>query len=141
LWTFGAPAHADDDGFSVEWGAMRALQGGLALTGDRRGRIAVVSPPDLALAAATVESFVVALEGVGDDATIEVRARDGVGAAWRSLARSVVRNARATPAGFVLPCALPATWQSRDLHQLRIAVAPVRRTRVELRRIAILRRA
>ena len=141
LWTFGTPAHADDDGFSVEWGTMRALQGELALTGDRRGRIALVSPPDLALAAATVESFVVALEGVGDDATIEVLARDAVGAAWRTLARSPVRDARATPAGFVLACALPATWQRRNLHQLRIALAPVGRAHIELRRIAILRRA
>jgi hypothetical protein len=140
LWTFGTHAHEDDDGFSIETGSLRALRGALALAADREGRVVLVSPPDLALAAATIEGFVVALEDIDDAVTIEVGARDAADAPWQTLVRSDVREAPRTQAGFLVSFPPVPTWRAHDVYQLRIVLSLGPRARAVLRRIAILRR-
>ncbi|MGE5168831.1 MAG: hypothetical protein ACM3JC_00525 [Rudaea sp.] len=140
LWTFGTQVHADDDGFTIDAGAMRALRGALELTADDGGRVALLSPPDLALAATTIESFVVGLEDVRGDATLEVDARPSIDAPWAPIARSAVCRARRTAAGLLLPASLPAVPDARDVGQMRIAIALAPRAHCVLCRVAILRR-
>jgi hypothetical protein len=48
LWTFGAPAHADADGWETEVGALAARPGQLVLTA-QDGRVVLRSPRELAL--------------------------------------------------------------------------------------------
>src|SRR5438067_7089717 len=49
LWTFGTPRHADGDGWTAESGSIAIAAGGLRLTTNAEGRVAVVSPHGIVL--------------------------------------------------------------------------------------------
>jgi len=134
LWTFGTQVHEDADGWRVERGGMRPLRGALALTPDREGAIALVSPRDLALAAATFTLVV----GVADDIDVRLIAIDmqpAPDAPWRPLARIETHGIVRTAAGRVLDCSVPGATGSIDA--LRVTLVVGSAAAVTLERVAI----
>ena len=129
LWTFGTPVHADADGWAIATGAMRALEGALALTADARGTIVLVSPGGL-----EARRFARLVVAVADAAagTLDVAVRDDEDAPWRAAARVRLADAVETSAGFAVDLA-----QSR-IAQIRLTFATAPHARLTLARVALL---
>ncbi|HEX6136856.1 MAG TPA: hypothetical protein VF059_04320 [Casimicrobiaceae bacterium] len=138
LWTFGSRVHADDDGWAVAGGSARPLPGALEITAERGGRVALVSPPEIALAGDAIDGIVVGLpDAVAVDA-IEVAGRETVDASWRPLARRDGGEIEVTAAGRLVRVA-PAAGPT-PIDQLRLTVVLARAAPFTLARVAILRR-
>jgi hypothetical protein len=140
LWTFGAPTHADDDGWSVEAGTMRALPGAIEIAADGAGCVVLVSPPEIALRGADIDAIVVGLpDGVAARA-IDVAAR-GIGdRAWRPLARAGDSDCERTAAGRIVRVTR-ADGAAADVDRVRITLVLAPQAATTLARVAILRRA
>ena len=138
LWTFGAGAHADSDGYCAETGAMHAAAGALELTADREGLVILVSPPEVALPRATIEAFVLGLSGTTRVEWIVVEGRAAIDAPWRPLAHARGERIEVAAAGRTVRCS--ANAETDDVDQLRIALALAPLAQATLRRIAVLRR-
>jgi hypothetical protein len=152
LWTFGAAAHADADGWEAEVGALAPRPGQLALA-PQGGRVVLRSPPELALTARSADRLVLgfgapAPSAVGRPAPdapprlprrLRVEARSDEAAPWRRLAdvADVSTLARA-PAGLVVPLVLPAAPAGRGFDRLRIELEFADGATAPLARIAVL---
>ena len=139
LWTFGTPAHADDDGWTLDAGSMRALRGGLELTADPRGRVTLVSPPEVALRWRDIEAVVVGLPGDLRIEAIRFDARAMRGARWRRLTQARADFPGCTAAGRVV--AIPPMARDDTIDQLRMTLRVAPRAQFRLARVAILRNA
>ncbi|HET8875020.1 MAG TPA: hypothetical protein VFO53_01720 [Casimicrobiaceae bacterium] len=138
LWTFGTPVHADDDGWTLDAGSMRALPGGLALTADRRGRVTLVSPPEVALRCGDIDAVVAGLPGDVAPEAIRIDARGANGARWQQLVDARASSLACTAAGRVI--AIPRITRAIDVDQLRMTIRVAPCAQFTLERVAILRR-
>jgi hypothetical protein len=152
LWTFGAAAHADADGWEAEVGALAPRPGHLALA-PKDGRLVLRSPPELALTARNTDRLVLGFEEPGPSAAgrpataappqfprrLRVDARAAGAGPWRRLAdvADVSTLARA-PAGLVVPLAVTAGPAGPDFDRLRIELEFADGATAPLARIAVL---
>lgn len=97
LWTFGAPGHADADGWTAERGTLVAEPGRALLTPDANGAVVLVSPPELMLDRGRAWRLV-AIAGDRAPRAMRILAREASGAAWAMLASTEGREARLPPA-------------------------------------------
>jgi hypothetical protein len=137
LWTFGTPAHADDDGWTLDAGSMRALPGGLELTADRRGRVTLVSPPEVALQRHDTDAVVAGLPRDVPLEAIRIDARSANGGRWQRLVDARAGTLAATTAGRMI--AIPRVTRAIDVDQLRMTIRAAPRAQFTLARVAILR--
>jgi hypothetical protein len=136
LWTFGTAAHADDDGWRVEAGSLRALRGALELTAGAGNRIVLVSPSEVALASDAIDGIVIGLAEEVEVTTIDVDARTAIDAPWRRLAHANAGALQTSPAGRIVK-AVPLAL-AEEVDQLRVTISLVGRARTTLTRVAIL---
>ena len=101
LWTFGAPAHADADGWSAVRGTLVAQPGRAVIAPDASGIVALDSPPELMLDRARAWRLVVLTDGPAPR-SLRVFARAAKDAPWDALATSAGGEAR-LPAGRPAP--------------------------------------
>ena len=138
LWTFGSPAHADDDGWTVEAGSARRTPGALALLADRSGRVVLVSPREIALAGSDIECFVVGISDAPALEAIDIAVRATVDAPWLPLARGDRERLPGVAAGRLVACDGAAGGTRVD--QVRVTISLGRNPSCTLARVAILRR-
>lgn len=135
LWTFGTPQLASDDGWTVAApAALAADRGRVEIRGP--GRLALVSPPGLALRRGSVDRLVLGVEpGVLAQVGIEARTAGGDWVVLRPA--SGATEWTTSPAGVVLPLTWPASVAGAEALRLtldrRDAGAPL-----AIRRIALL---
>jgi hypothetical protein len=96
LWTFGAPGHADADGWTSERGTLAAWPGRAVITPDASGAIVLVSPAELMLDHARAWRLVVLTDGAAPR-TLRVEGRAAKDAPWVALASAAGREARLSP--------------------------------------------
>jgi hypothetical protein len=96
LWTFGAPGHADADGWTTERGTLAALPGRAVLTPDPSGATVLVSPAELMLDRARAWRLVVLTDGAAPR-TLRVEGREAKDAPWVALAATAGGEARLSP--------------------------------------------
>jgi hypothetical protein len=137
LWTFGTQAHADDDGWTADAGALTPSPGALTLDASWRGVVTLHSPRGLALPGARIDGFVVGVMPDAGIARIEVAVRSATSARWQRMARCAGRAIEWVDAGAWLR-ATQATAAPVD--QLRIVFDVARKRRITLTRVAILMR-
>jgi len=137
LWTFGTQAHADDDGWTVDAGALTPSPGALTLDANWRGVVTLHSPRGLAVPAARIGGFVVGLIPDAGIARIEIAARSPNSARWQRIVRCTGRALEWVDAGAWLRATHAA---DAPVDQLRIALDVARKTRLTLTRVAILMR-
>jgi hypothetical protein len=136
LWTFGTQLHADDDGWRVEAGSLRRLPGALAVAPDRDGRVVLVSPAEVGLAAGAIEAVVVGLTDATTVASIDVAIRAGADAVWQPFARTTGRECEIVSAGILVKRTTSSC--GIDVDQLRIAITFAQPGEGALRRVAVL---
>jgi hypothetical protein len=142
LWTFGSPQHADGDGWIAEHGEAVPRPGHLALRAGADGIVTLLSPDDLALAAAKALTLVLGLPRTAAvrGVTLFVRNRVASGAgtadgAWALRAAAERDALRWCDAGLVVP--LPP--QHDGIHaRLRIRIAFEAGASASLARIALI---
>jgi hypothetical protein len=137
LWTFGTQAHADDDGWTVDAGALTASSGALTLDANWRGVVTLHSPRGLAVPAARIGGFVVGLIPDASIARIEIAARCANSARWQRIVRCAGRAIEWVDAGAWLRATHAA---AAPVDQLRITLEVARKRRITLTRVAILMR-
>jgi len=122
LWTFGTPRHADDDGWSLERGALVPGRGFVELTAEATAVLR--SPPDQVLRPRALDTLVL---GLADDAAlarVEVWARSGPDAPWTAIGAPLAGGALPrSAAGVLVPLAWPATWRARGVIAERLKIA------------------
>ena len=96
LWTFGAPGHADADGWTTERGTLAAEPGRVVLTPDPSGATVLVSPAELMLDGARAWRLVVLTDGAAPRA-LRVEGRTARDASWVALAATAGGEARLPP--------------------------------------------
>ncbi len=168
LWTFGAPAHADADGWVSEVGTLAATPGRLVLTA-QDGRVVLRSPRELALTARGADRLVLGFaptasssvdaagvagatmrkdSGTGPAAAarqpdlplrLRIEARAGEAGPWLRVADVADASKVArAPAGLVVPLALPDSPTGTVFDQLRVELEFAPGTPAALARIALL---
>jgi hypothetical protein len=85
LWTFGAPGHADADGWTAERGTLVAEPGRALLIPDGSGTVVLVSPPELMLDRGRAWR-IVAIAGDSPPRAMRAFAREANGGPWTALA-------------------------------------------------------
>ncbi len=126
LWTFGAPGHADADGWTAERGTLVAGPGRARVAPDASGSIVLVSPPELALDRARAWRLVVLADGALPG-PMRVSARASSDAAWSELAQTGGFDARLPPGGGPPVDALRIEFASAAPATLvRVAIVPDR---------------
>lgn len=135
LWTFGSQQHADDDGWHVETGTMRALRGAVALAPGADGRTAVVSPAGIARVREAIDAIVIGFDDPSVVEAIRVETRAAPDARWLRCADAPGATLERTRAGIILRWT--GTGPGAKVDQLRITLALTAGAIV--RRIAILR--
>ncbi len=128
LWTFGTPAHADDDGWESTAGSRQAQPGLLALAPEA-GRIALVSPPELAVVPERFDRLVLGLEPAASPRSLRLFGRRARAAAWEEIALAGPEEWQQGAAGLAVPLAPRRAAGSRSFDQLRIELsyAPTQR--------------
>jgi hypothetical protein len=96
LWTFGAPGHADADGWTTERGTLAARPGQAVLTPDPSGATVLVSPPELMLDRTRAWRLIVLADGAAPR-TLRVEGRVAKDAPWVTLASAAGGEARLPP--------------------------------------------
>jgi len=96
LWTFGAPGHADADGWTAERGTLAAQPGRIVLAPDASGTTVLVSPAELMLDGARAWRLVVLTDGAVPRA-LRVDGRAARDAPWVALAATAGGEARLSP--------------------------------------------
>ena len=139
LWTFGTPVHLDDDGWTLEAGSMRALAGGLELAPDRRRRVTLVSPAEVALRSDGIDAVVTGLSSDVPVERVRIDARGANGGRWQRLVDARADALVSTRAGRLI--AIPRITAVIDVDQLRMTVRVASRAPFTLARVAILRKA
>jgi hypothetical protein len=97
LWTFGAPGHADPDGWTVERGTLSAHPGRLAITPDADGTVVLVSPRELMLGRDRAWRVIVHTDGVAPR-SMRVSGRAAPGAGWIALTHGTTGEVALRPA-------------------------------------------
>jgi hypothetical protein len=122
LWTFGTPRYADDDGWSLEQGALAAERGAVAFATTTHA--ALVSPPDQVVREENAARLVLGLESPRSVAQVQVFARTGSAGPWVALTGPVPGESLAVgPAGVEVPLAWPRAWQASRAIAERIRIA------------------
>jgi hypothetical protein len=93
LWTFGAPGHADADGWTADAGSLAAEPGRAVVTPDASGTVALVSPRELMLDRARPWRVVVLTDGP-PPRSLRIQGRDAKDAPWSALAAADGQEAR-----------------------------------------------
>ena len=142
LWTFGAAAHADTDGWEADAGTLAPRPGHLVLA-PRDGRVTLRSPRELALTARDAGRLVLGFEApAGAAAPLPRRLRvdvRGDGETWRRVADVAAGSTVArAPAGLVVPLALPKAPAGATFDQLRIELEFADDAPAPLARVAVL---
>jgi hypothetical protein len=124
LWTFGSAQHADDDGWSVEGGALEASRARITVraTGTQT-QVTLISPGDQVIRRTTAGRFVlgVSSEFKGD---AEIWAQQQPGSPWRRLGATRTGDRTMTPAGLIVKLSWPPDWPSGALiERLKIVVS------------------
>ncbi len=97
LWTFGAPGHADADGWTAERGTLAAAPGRATISPDpSSGTAVLVSPAELMLDRARAWRLVVLTDGTAPRA-LRVEGRAATDAPWVALAAVAGGDARLAP--------------------------------------------
>ena len=123
LWTFGAETHADDDGWKAVAGLAAAQPGRLALTPDR-GRVSLVSPPELAFAAGAFDRVVLGLVSPEALRSIAVHGRGAQDSHWRPIATAPRERWQAVAAGLAVPLLSGAPGTRYDRIRIDLEFAP-----------------
>jgi hypothetical protein len=138
LWTFGTPRHADGDAWVAEAGSAGAAPGKLVLAPDAQGRVALVSPGDLALPRNAAAALVLGVPATANVQAIGVEAQVGGKPEWVQLAHASGSALRREEAGLVVPL---AGTSGPPIDRLRIAIdfgGDARARPRELTRVAVL---
>ena len=138
LWTFGSEMHADDDGWTAKTGTLTTSPGALHLAADARGRVTLHSPRALVLTAETIDSIVLGLDDGNVVESIDVAAREREGSHWLSIAAAFRSSIDWVDAGARLATNVAARG---GVDQLRITLAVAPGAKLELTRVAVLRRS
>ncbi len=117
LWTFGAPQHADGDGWTAEVGRIELGQGELRLHPDANRRLVLLSPSGLPEAARAADEFVLGIEGSGLQ-RVRIQARRDARGGWITIADAAGNGMRATAAGVAVKRV--AGPRSEPLERLRV---------------------
>jgi hypothetical protein len=136
LWTFGAPRHADDDGWKASSGGTSPGLGCLQLAADATGRIAIDSPPDLPARASSAETFVLGLDDASAAQELRILGRERTDAPWQVLAGARAGEMHETSAGIAARCS--AATRERHIDQLRLELTAAPGQTVVLRHVAVL---
>ena len=123
LWTFGADAHADDDGWKAVAGGAVARPGRLMLTPEQ-GRVTLVSPRELAF---SVERFDRVVLGLGPPDTlrsIAIQGRRSGDARWLPIATAGRERWQASAAGLVLSLAPDASGKRYEELRIELGFEP-----------------
>ena len=139
LWTFGAPVHADGDGWTAEIGSLALGRGFLTLGPDANDRIVLLSPKGLPAAAQAAEQFVLGFDAGAGVRRARVQGRRGADSGWETLADASGAALRTTAAGLVVKRAPGARTTPYD--QLRIELTFASNTARQLNRVAIIRQS
>ncbi len=87
LWTFGSAAHADDDGWTAQRGALETSTHGLLLA-PFADRVRMRSPGDQVIRPATIKSLHLRFDGARVPQYVTVAARTGAQAQWRVVGQA-----------------------------------------------------
>ena len=112
LWTFGGSSYADDDGWRLERGTLRAPGGYLELSLDSSAA-ALQSPPDQVIRTTTIESLILGLHDASTLESLQVFARLDENAAWIAVTPALAAAAlEKINAGLRARLAWPAPWRA-----------------------------
>ncbi|MEO8536995.1 MAG: hypothetical protein ABI533_05670, partial [Betaproteobacteria bacterium] len=135
LWTFGTQAHADDDGWIADAGALTTCRGALRVTPDANRRVALHSPTGIALAGSRAGRIVL---GLADDAAvvaIDIAVRTAGDGVWHGVASCPDGAAQRTEAGRVVAM---SGVGDEPVDQLRIVISFESQHERRLTRVAVL---
>jgi hypothetical protein len=121
LWTFGTPRHADDDGWSLERGNLRAGRGHADL--DFATTATLVSPPDQVVRPADIDTLIVGLADATRLARIQVFAREHARSPWVPVTAPLpAERLKHDTAGLRVPLAWPAALRAPNavVEQVRV---------------------
>lgn len=136
LWTFGAPAHADGDGWTAEIGALALGRGFVTLGPDANDRIVLLSPKGLPASIQKAEAFVLGLDTHAGLRRVRVQGKRGADSGWETLADASLQTLRSTAAGVTIRRSPGPRTTAYD--QLRIELTFTSNTTRVLSRIAAL---
>jgi len=136
LWTFGTPAHADDDGWTAELGSLSLGRGFVSLGPDDNDHMVVVSPKGLPAAAQTAEEFVLGLPPNAGLHRVRIQARRSADSGWETIADASGAALRTTAAGFAIKRG--AGPRATPIDQLRIEMTFAANTARNLSRVAVI---
>jgi hypothetical protein len=136
LWTFGTPAHADDDGWVAEIGTLALGRGHLILSPDANDRIVLLSPAGLPPNVRAAEELVFGLDGHAGLRRVRVQGRRATDSGWETLADASGPALRQTAAGVAVKRNAGARAAAFD--QLRIELSFSANTARVLTRVAVL---
>ncbi len=113
LWTFGAPGHADDDGWSLDCGPL-AASGGHVDAHCPGNRLVLRSPPDQVIRTDRSAHLVLGLAAPAEVASVQVLARTSPESSWVDVSGVVSAGKLArSAAGWNVPVTWPARWQAQ----------------------------
>ena len=124
LWTFGNRAHADDDGWRLEGGTLRAPGGFLDLALDLESAT-LIAPGDQVVRPNDINLLVLGLADTSALASARVFARVDSRDAWRAITPSLPASAlERRRAGLLIPLRWPAQWKagSSIVEEVKIAL-------------------
>lgn len=123
LWTFGSAQHADDDGWTVQGGSLRAQPARLVVT-PASERVVLVSPADQVIRRRNASALVIGIDP-GAVRRIEVSAEAAPGSGWVSLGELDAASWKVQAAGLEMALRWPRDWREDAIvERLRIGVVP-----------------
>ncbi len=116
LWTFGSAVHADDDGWTAQYGGLQAGRGYLTLKA-ADGNVTLVSPDDLVVRPRRIDLAVVEFADGAKPSRANVYARADATSEWRRVGTGADSSR--------IALAWPREWTSRDaiVVQLKLDLA------------------
>ena len=112
LWTFGGPSYADDDGWRLERGKLRAPGGYLDLELES-GAASLVSPPDQVIRTDSIDSLILGLHDEKALAGVQVFARADERAPWVAVTTTLAAaSLEKVAAGWRVPLDWRAAWRA-----------------------------
>ena len=125
LWTFGAPGHADDDGWRLEQGKVHARGGYLDLEFDG-ATATLLSPPDQVIRTATIGSLVLGLRDAASLAAMQIFGRIDDKSPWVAIGAPIpAARFQHVDAGVWVPLAWPSALRAKGgiVAELKIVLA------------------
>jgi hypothetical protein len=140
VWTFGTAKHTDDDGWSVQNGALTAGNGFLEL-GLGPGTTSLVSPADQVIRPQITPRLVLGVAGLPLSAGIRVLAHADQDREWREILKQTPLSQLQTgPEGYRVPLSWPQAWLEGGAiaDQMKIDIAGGSETaKVRIRRVVL----